>query len=102
MINDLTASPNQTFQEKYRALVWSNPLAAPEVFIRKALLQADFNILLDAAIAFGLPELNKQWDILESEKSREAMRASTTTTRILRNLKNGYQQAHQPDQPFTS
>jgi hypothetical protein len=102
MINDLIAPHHSSFQEKYKALVWSNPHAAPEVFIRKALLQADFNLLLDAAIAFGLPELNKQWDILECEKSPEAMRASSTTTRILRNLQNGYQQAHHPHQPSAS
>lgn len=84
---------NKTFQEKHKTLVWSNPKAPPEVFVRKALLRPHFSILLDAAVEFGLPFVQEQWRALEAEQSKEAARASPTTTRMLRNLTDGYQQA---------
>lgn len=84
---------SKTFQEKYKALVWANPKAPPEVFVRKALLCPDFSVLLDAAVEFGLSFVQEQWRVLEAEKSKDAVRASPTTTRMLRNLADGYQQA---------
>lgn len=87
------SSKGKTFQEKYRTLVASNPGAPPEVFVRKALLHPDFSVLLDAALAFGLPMLNEQWGILEAEKSPEATRAAPAAKRMLRNISDGYNQA---------
>jgi hypothetical protein len=84
---------SQTFREKYKALVWSNPNASPEVFVRKALLRSDFSVLLDAAVEFGVPFLQEQWRVLVLENSNAVARASPVTTRMLGNLIYGYQQA---------
>lgn len=82
-----------SFKEKYRALVWSNPDAPAEVFIRKALLRADFDAILDAAVEFGLPAIQAQWVALEQSGDPEVLRAASTTTRILKNIADGHQQA---------
>jgi transcriptional regulator with XRE-family HTH domain len=83
----------QRFQEKYRHLVWSNPEAPASTFIRQALLRPEFSVLLDAAVEFGLPAVQEQWRILQAEGSPEARRAATTTTRMLRNIQDGHDQA---------
>lgn len=82
-----------SFKEKYRALVWSNPDAPVEVFIRKALLRADFAVILDAAVEFGLAAVQAQWIALEESGEPEVLRAASVTSRILKNISDGYQQA---------
>lgn len=82
------------FTQKYRQLVWSNPDAPAEVFVRQALLKPDFSVLLDAAIEFGLDFVDAQWAVLVAEGSKEAVRARVATERTLRNIRGGYELAH--------
>ena len=82
------------FTQKYRQLVWSNPNAPAEVFVRQALLEPDFSVLLDAAIEFGLDFVDAQWAVLMAEGGKEAVRARSATERTLRNIRGGYEQAH--------
>jgi hypothetical protein len=81
------------FTQKYRQLVWSNPDAPAEVFVRQALLKPDFSVLLDAAMEFGLDFVDAQWAVLMAEGSKEAVRARPATERTLRNIRGGYEQA---------
>jgi hypothetical protein len=81
------------FTQKYRQLVWSNPDAPAEVFVRQALLKPDFSVLLDAAMEFGLDFVDAQWAVLMAEGSKEAVRAKPATERTLRNIRGGYEQA---------
>lgn len=81
------------FTQKYRQLVWSNPDAPAEVFVRQALLKPDFSVLLDAATEFGLDFVDAQWAVLMTEGSKEAVRARPATERTLRNIRGGYEQA---------
>ena len=83
------------FTQKYRQLVWSNPDAPAEVFVRQALLKPDFTVLLDAATEFGLGFVDAQWALLIAEGSKEAARARLATERTLRNIRVGYEQANQ-------
>lgn len=88
------AAPLRTgFRQKYRKLVWSNPEAPAEVFVRQALLKPDFSVLLDAATEFGLDFVDQQWTLLQAEASQEAVRATPVTQRMLRNIRHGYEQA---------
>ena len=88
------AAPARTgFRQKYRKLVWSNPEAPAEVFVRQALLKPDFSVLLDAATEFGLDFVDQQWTLLQAEASHEAVRATPVTQRMLRNIRHGYEQA---------
>ena len=88
------AAPARTgFRQKYRKLVWSNPEAPAEVFVRQALLKPDFSVLLDAATEFGLDFVDQQWTLLQAEASQAAMRAAPVTQRMLRNIRHGYEQA---------
>ncbi|MGB4117840.1 MAG: helix-turn-helix transcriptional regulator [Polaromonas sp.] len=91
--NSPLASP-LPFTQKYRQLVWSNPDAPAEVFVRQALLKPDFSVLLDAATEFGLDFVDAQWAVLMAEGSKEAARARPATERTLRNIRSGYEQAH--------
>ena len=84
-----------TFTQKYRQLVWSNPDAPAEVFVRQALLKPDFQVLLDAATEFGLGFVDTQWALLMAEGSKEALRAKPHAERTLRNIRYGYEQARQ-------
>lgn len=79
-------SPRQPFVQKYKTLVWSNPEAPVDVFIRKALLRPDFSVLLDAADEFGVSKLQTEWRMLLEEGSVEAQRAAQTTTRMLTHM----------------
>ncbi len=91
-LNSAVASP-LPFTQKYRQLVWSNPDAPAEVFVRQALLKPDFSVLLDAATEFGLDFVDAQWAVLMAEGSKEAVRARPATERTLRNIRVGYEQA---------
>ena len=74
------------FVKKYKMLVWSNPQAPVEVFIRRALLRPDFSILMDAAQEFGISKLMHEWQILRDESSLEACRAAPVTQRMLAHM----------------
>ena len=71
-------------------MVWSNPNADDSVFIRAALMQPRFRILLDIANRFGLDRLKAEWRILEEEGALETRRAAPIVERILRNVAKGF------------
>lgn len=74
------------FREKYKYLAWSNPKASPEVLLRQALLQPDFSILLDAAVEFGVPALQEQWQELQARPDQAVQRAAPITSRMLSHI----------------
>ena len=85
---------HQTFREKYGvALAWSNSQASNDVLIRRALVAPRFQVLLDAALEFGIDKLSAEWALLREEGSSETLRAAPVTERILRHIREGYKQA---------
>jgi DNA-binding phage protein len=81
------------FRDRHPELVWSNRGADDAVYIQRALLDPRFTTLLDAAQEFGVDRLEREWDVLAASPSKEARRAWPTTSRILRNIRRGYEQA---------
>lgn len=75
------------------ALAWSDRNAPDDVLIRQALLQPRFQVLLDAAVTFGLDKLKGEWMRLRAEESPEALKARPATERMLAHLDDGYLQA---------
>ncbi|GIL13655.1 MAG: hypothetical protein BroJett038_23750 [Chloroflexota bacterium] len=96
---DSSAPPRRTrgpvsFRDKYAvALAWSNKDASDEVLIRRALVKPRFQLLLDAAVEFGVNKLSSEWERLKAEGSSEALNALSTTERMLRHIHDGYRQA---------
>ena len=88
---DLPEQP-QGFKKKHK-LVWSNSKAGDEVHLRAALLKPRFDILLDAAVEFGIDRLETEWALVRGEGSDAALKAEPVVVRTLRNIRNGYQQA---------
>jgi transcriptional regulator with XRE-family HTH domain len=82
-----------TFRQKYRHLIWSDSKAPDILFVRRALLQPNFPMLLDATVEFGLPTIEREWDALEAEGTQEARLAAPITARILRHIRHGYEQS---------
>lgn len=88
-----TTAARLPFREKYGvALAWSNADASDELLVRRALVQPRFQVLLDAAVAFGVDVLAAQWDRLQAEGSPEAVKVRPTTERILGHIRDGYRQ----------
>lgn len=81
------------FRDRHPELVWSNRGADDAVYIQRALLDPRFTVLLDAAQEFGIARLEREWDELAASPSREVQRAQPTTSRILRNIRRGFEQA---------
>lgn len=81
-----------TFRERHPTLVWSNPDAGDQVYIQRALLRPEFSVLLDAAVEFGLAKVEAEWASLSTEGSDEVTHSRSTTERILKNIRYGYQQ----------
>ncbi|MBM3834399.1 MAG: hypothetical protein FJ403_14240 [Verrucomicrobia bacterium] len=77
------------FGERHRGLVWSDPQADDPVFIRAALLRAEFQRLLDIALEFGPPRLRQEWNVLLAEGAPETERARSSVERILKNIDEG-------------
>lgn len=86
--------PRTSFRDRYHWLAWANPNASDEVLVRSALVNPEFRTLLDAALEFGVNTVTREWDLLKIEGDRETLRALPITERILRNIRDGYQQAH--------
>ncbi len=82
------------FWEKYPGLVWSNREAGDAVRIRAALLRPLFPVLLDIAATFGLERLEQEWAILCADPETDTRRAEPQVSRILKNIRRGYDQAH--------
>lgn len=90
------STPNgkaKRFRDRHPELVWSNRGADDAIYIRRALVDPRFTTLLDAAREFGVDRLEREWEVLMATPSTEARRAQQATTRILRNIRRGYEQA---------
>lgn len=83
----------KSFRERYKSLAWSNSKAPTSTLLQRALLRPQFDVLLDAAVEFGIDRLQREWQALSAGDSPEASRAAPRTEQILRNLAHGYQQA---------
>jgi len=82
-----------SFRDKYAvALAWSNKDAPNDVLIRRALVRPRFQVLLDAAVEFGVDKLTAEWEHLKAEGSSEVMKVCATTDRILKHINDGYRQ----------
>lgn len=81
------------FREKYRSLVWSNPNADDEIYIRKALLTGRFTVLFDAFVAFGIERLEREWRVLLDEAEPSYQPAIPKTSTILNEMRTGYIEA---------
>ncbi|MDB6039367.1 MAG: hypothetical protein JWM99_3208 [Verrucomicrobiales bacterium] len=82
-----------TFWEKHPGLVWSNPNAGDEVYIRAALLKPRYLQLLEIALEFGLDRLRHEWKLLKEENTPAAQFAALSVERILRNIGKGFEVA---------
>lgn len=83
-----------SFRDKYAvALAWSNKSAPDDVLVRRALVKPRFQLLLDAAIEFGIDRLSSEWEQLKAEGSSEVLKVRSTTERMLRHIHDGYRQA---------
>ncbi len=83
-----------SFRDKYAvALAWSNKSASDDVLIRQALIKPQFQMLLDAAVEFGVIRLITEWKRLKDERSLDVMKICATTDRILKHINDGYRQA---------
>ncbi|MGN6234077.1 MAG: helix-turn-helix domain-containing protein [Trinickia sp.] len=87
-----TGEPKR-FRDRHPELVWSNRDADDAIYIRRALVDPRFTTLLDAAREFGVDTLEHEWEVLMATPSPETRRAHQATTRILRNIRRGYEQA---------
>lgn len=71
-------------------MVWSNREADDAVQIRAALLRPRFQQLLEIAVEFGLERLRAEWEILQTDETREVSRARLPVNRILHNIDKGF------------
>lgn len=82
-----------SFRDKYAvALAWSNKGVPDDVLMRRALVKPGFQLLLDAAIEFGVDALLAEWNRLKAEGSPEALKAASITERLLGHIHDGYRQ----------
>jgi len=84
-----SVSVDRDFWKNHPGLVWSNPDASDDVFIRAALVRPRFLELLEIVERFGIARVEEQWRIIELDGSREARRAAHIVERILRNMRQG-------------
>jgi transcriptional regulator with XRE-family HTH domain len=96
---DLLALPQRrqhgrgSFRDKYAvALAWSNKEAPDDVLVRLALVKPRFQMLLDAAVEFGVGTLSEEWERLKADGTPEALKVRATTERILGHIQDGYRQ----------
>lgn len=79
-----------TLQKKLRSrlpgLVWSNPKAPQEAYVRAALLRPRFLQILDIVAHIGLKETKQEWAALEKEGTLEAKRAKKHARFILKTI----------------
>ena len=78
-------------RKKYPGLVWSNPEASEEIYIRQALLKPRFTQLFSMAEDFGVNALKREWAILKADpiSVREVERVAPEVERILQNMETG-------------
>jgi len=87
----------KTLREKYPGLVWSNPEASEEIYIRQALLNPRFTQLFSMAEDFGVNALKREWALLKADPESyfEVQRAAPEVERILQNMEKGIALAKQ-------
>ncbi len=78
---------------KYPGLVWSNRQAKDGVRIRTALARPRFDVLLDAALAFGPDRLEAEWQVLKEDALVDVRAVEPTVARIMGNIRRGYEHA---------
>ena len=88
-----TAVSAEGFREKYRQFAWSSPNASADMVLRRVLLRPAFQTLLAASLEFGVDKVMDEWNALKVEGGPETLRAAPITDRILKNIRNGQQQA---------
>lgn len=82
----LPDSSRTPFRVKYRTLVWSNPEASDELYIRKALLTGQIAVLTDAVAEYGIDRVTHEWSLLTAENAAETRQVRAITERILTNI----------------
>lgn len=83
-----------SFREKYATkLAWSNQDPSNELLIRKALLNPQIQMLVDAAYEFGYQSVLDQWHLLLAEQDCDTPRVRPITERILRHIADGIELA---------
>jgi hypothetical protein len=91
--NSVPANENDAFWRKHPGLVWSNRQAGDAVRIRAALMRPFFPVLLDIASHFGPERLEQEWSILCEDSETDTQRVEPAVSRILTNIRRGYEQA---------
>ncbi|MFM8715716.1 MAG: hypothetical protein ACKOF3_02885 [Spartobacteria bacterium] len=86
---DMESTEIQRIKAAVPGLIWSNRKAPLEALIRAALLRPRFLEILKIVSLIGLARVKNEWTILENEQSPEALRASSYTNRILKNIELG-------------
>jgi transcriptional regulator with XRE-family HTH domain len=81
------------FRQRYASLAWSNPNATDATLIRRALLRPGLQVLLDAALEFGVERLSQEWAALKAEDSAESRQAAPITERLLAHIALGHEHA---------
>lgn len=71
-------------------VLWSNPSATEETFIRATLIRPTFDRVLALALQYGLGRVQGEWRLLAEEGSEEARRAAVSNERILKHLEMGF------------
>lgn len=87
----IASSPRRgdgNLQARHPGLVWSNPKASKEIYLRKALLNPRFGQLLKLAEEFGIESLTREWSLLSDQAPDETGRVAAEVERILRNMKS--------------
>jgi hypothetical protein len=90
-----------SFLKRYRGFAWSNPNASPDIIeriiINRMLLSPSFDQLLDASYTIGLERMEEAWDKLlrsnDADTKKALSRTEDLTSRYLRNIRHGYEQA---------
>lgn len=95
------ASPTTaSFRDKYlAALAWSNPEIDTATLRRLALAKPQFQMLLDAAVEFGIDTLERDWQAMQAidadtdPNKGQLRKIAPTTERLLKHIRYGYEQA---------
>lgn len=83
-----------SFRDRYRvALAWSNMSVSNDTLVRRALVNPRFQVLLDAALEFGVDAVAAEWDRLKAEGDPDSTKVMDVTDRILGHIRDGYREA---------
>lgn len=82
-----------SFRQRYAYLAWSNPEADDRIYIRQALLTAQFDILLEAANEYGVEALEREWKVLRSAEKHRPLELKDRIESTLANISTGFRRA---------